>query len=273
MKFQTKHIMTEIIDKLFLTIEPISFVRAFWLVGSVAKNTVDEYSDLDFWIDFDSEQESAESKIFDSVDIALTSIAPIDFKHKKIVPEKGVPYISQTTPLTVHKKIYHLEGTSEHLRITICWEEYSGTEKEYMFDKDNGVEPVKVLFDKANIIRSQTVDLSNFTERNKLLLDEAIYCRNRQFAFIEKNTSRLWYMESWYAYNRYVLESLIIILRLIYTPAYPLKYLNHITQHLPEKELKKLEYFTQISSLDDMKTKVVQAGEWFDELKDFLMSR
>jgi predicted nucleotidyltransferase len=265
MNFQSQNIIMEtIIDKLSTTLKPNPIVCAFWLVGSVAKATVDEYSDLDFWVDFHNE---CENTVFDSIEIALSSLASIDFKHKKTVLEKGVPHITIDTPITVHKRMYHLDGTSEHLRITFSWQEHNSLKKEYVFDENRKIEPVKILFDKNNLICSQSINPSDFRDRNKLLFDEAIYCRNRQSAFIEKNTSRLWYMESLYAYNRYVLESLITILRLIYTPAYPLKYLNHISQHIPSEELKKLEYFAKIASLDDMRVKVSQAGEWFDELE------
>lgn len=270
MNHQTQQIIMEtVIDKLTAILEPNSFVNAFWLVGSVAKDTVDEYSDLDFWIDFDNKYED---KVFASVEIALSSVADIDFRHKKTALEKGVPHITMGVPLTVHKVIYHLNGTSEHLRITVSWQEQNNLKKEYIFDENRKIEPVKILFDKDNIISCRSVNPSDFKERNKSLLEEAIYCRNRQSAFIEKNTSRLWYMESLYAYNRYVLDPLITILRLIYTPAYPFKYLNHITQHIPAGELKRLEYFAQISSLTDMEKKVSQAGEWFDDLKEKLIT-
>jgi hypothetical protein len=42
--------------------------------------------------------------------------------------------------------------------------------------------------------------------------------------------------------------------------------LIHISRHIPESERIKLEFFAQISSLDDMAKKLPQAGKWFDEL-------
>jgi predicted nucleotidyltransferase len=271
MNSQTQHIvmMETIIEKLTTVLEPLSFVRAFWLVGSVAKGTVDEHSDLDFWIDFGCEQEE---KVFDTVESSLSLISNIDFLRRKTVVEKGVPHITNGEPLTIHKIIYHLEGTNDNLRIVINWQELNNMKTEYKFDTNPGIEPAKILFDKEALITCQPVKSSDFKDRNKPLLEEAIYSRSRQSAFIEKDTSRHWYMESLYSYNCYVLDPLITILRLIYTPAYPLKYYNHISQHLPEEELRKLEYFAQIASLSDMKMKAIEAGEWFDNLQEKLLA-
>ena len=63
-----------------------------------------------------------------------------------------------------------------------------------------------------------------------------------------------------------MLEPLIDLLRLIHTPAYANYYLVHISQHIPATERERLEYFARIGSLDDMKIKIPQAAEWFDEL-------
>ena len=63
-----------------------------------------------------------------------------------------------------------------------------------------------------------------------------------------------------------MLEPLIDLLRLIFTPAYANYYLIHISQHIPETERKKLEHFAQIGSLDDISERIPQAADWFDEL-------
>ena len=63
-----------------------------------------------------------------------------------------------------------------------------------------------------------------------------------------------------------MLEPLIDLLRLIYTPAYANYYLVHISQHIPETERERLEYFARIDSFDDMAERIPLAGKWFDEL-------
>lgn len=68
------------------------------------------------------------------------------------------------------------------------------------------------------------------------------------------------------AVNCYILESLIDLLRLIYTPAHANYYLTHISRHIPESERAKLEYFACIESLEDIAEKIPQAEKWFDEL-------
>lgn len=67
-------------------------------------------------------------------------------------------------------------------------------------------------------------------------------------------------------YNRYVLEPLIDLLRLIYTPANADYYLVHISHHIPDDQLKRLEYFAQLPSLDAMENRIPEAEVWFNEL-------
>ena len=87
---------------------------------------------------------------------------------------------------------------------------------------------------------------------------------------MKKYVLRGQYLEAYAYYNRYVLEPLIDILRLIYTPAHVDYYLVHISQHIPKEDLKKLEYFAQLTSLDDISERIPLAEKWFNELLEKL---
>jgi len=76
------------------------------------------------------------------------------------------------------------------------------------------------------------------------------------------------YLESYAYYNRYVLEPLVDLLRLIHTPAYADWHMVHISAHIPCAEKERLEFFAQISSLSDIAKRIPLAGEWFDELME-----
>ena len=91
------------------------------------------------------------------------------------------------------------------------------------------------------------------------------YCFSQSVRVL-KYVYRGQYLEALYAYNEYVLYSLVKFLRGIYTPEYTNFKLLHISQHLPKEHMDKLIYFGQISSLDDIEVKTKEAKIWFDEL-------
>ena len=185
---------------------------------------------------------------------ALSGLARIDYK-----------YIMRHDHPKIRQRIYHLSGTSKYLMIDFCWQLHSRPREEYSYCENDKIEAVKVIFDKDNIIRYKPFDLSEFSERNKARLEEAKY-RRTQHIRVEKYIKRGLYLEAYAYYNRYVLEPLIDLLRLIHTPAYAHYYLIHISQHIPEAEKKKLEFFAKINSLVEIAERIPQAGEWFDML-------
>ncbi len=240
-----------IINKLHEALEPLPYIYALWLEGADAVGTADEYSDIDIWVDFEDEYEE---KAYEAVENVLTELSAIDYK-----------YVMRHDHPKIRQRIYHLAGTSKYLMIDFCWQLHSRPKEEYVYYENDSIEAVKVVFDKDNIISHKPLDLSEFEKWNQSRFEEAKYCR-MQHIRVEKYVHRGQYLEAYAYYNRYVLEPLIVLLRLIYTPAYANYYLIHISQHIPVSERNRLEYFTQIGSLDDIAEKMPQAGQWFDEL-------
>jgi len=72
--------------------------------------------------------------------------------------------------------------------------------------------------------------------------------------------------EAYAYYNRYIIEPLIDVLRLIYTPAHAYYYLIHISSHIPKDDRVRLENFLKISSLADISDNIPKAKTWFHEL-------
>ncbi|MCL2198547.1 MAG: hypothetical protein FWB80_06465 [Defluviitaleaceae bacterium] len=240
-----------IINTLTTALQPLPFVYAFWLEGADAMGTADEYSDIDFWVDF---EDTHEGRAIEAVENALQKIAPIDYR-----------YIMKHEHPKIRQRVYHLAGTSEYLMIDFCWQLHSRPREEYTYLENSDVEAVKVLFDKDNIVRYKPYDPSDYDKYNDPRLAEAKY-RRTQHIRAKKYVKRGQYPEAYAYYNRYVLEPLIDVLRLIYTPAYAHYYLVHISQHIPTAERERLEYFAQISSLEDIAERISPAGEWFDRL-------
>jgi len=235
--------------KLEEALKPLPFVYALWLEGADANDTVDEYSDIDYWVDFEDEHEN---KAIEAVENALSELAEFDYK-----------YVMRHEHPQIRQRIYHLAGTSEYLMIDFCWQLHS--RPEYSLHENDNIETAKIIFDKKNIVKFKPLDISEFFEQNSKRLEEAKYRRTQQ-SRAEKYVRRGQYLEAYAYYNRYVLEPLVDLLRLIYTPAHTEYYLVHISQHIPETKKRKLEYFAQIGSLNDISEKIPQAAEWFDEL-------
>jgi len=240
-----------IVNKLHEELEQLPFIYAFWLEGADAIGTTDEYSDIDFWVDFEDEYEE---QAYKAVETALSELSEIDYK-----------YVMRHDHPKIRQRIYHLAGTSEYLLIDFCWQLHS--REQYAFYENDKIETAKVIFDKKNIIHYKPLDISAFSEQNQSRLEEAKY-RRSQYVRAEKYVRRGHYLEAYAYYNRYVLEPIIDLLRLIYTPAYADYHLVHISQHIPEAERKRLEYFARTNSIDDIAEKVPQAGKWFDELSE-----
>ena len=242
---------TAITEKLCNTLEPLPFVNAFWLEGADAIGTVDEYSDIDYWIDI---VDAYEEQAYEAVENALSELAEIDYK-----------YVMQHSHPQIRQRIYHLQGTSEYLMIDFCWQLHSRPKVEYTYIENDNVEAVKVIFDKNSVISYKPLDLSEYAKWNTKRFDEAKY-RRAQHNRVMKYVHRGLYLEAYAYYNRYALEPLIDLLRLVNTPAYANYYLVHISHHIPSDERERLEYFAKISSLDEIAEKTPEAGDWFDEL-------
>jgi hypothetical protein len=241
----------KIIEKLKEALEPLDYVYALWFEGADANGTADEYSDIDLWADIADEHER---DAIEAAENALRELTEFDYKY---VMRHGHPQIRQ--------RIYHLKGTSEYLMIDFCWQLHSRPKDSYAYYENDPIEAVKVLFDKDNIIRYKKFDMSEFTAANTLQLEEMKY-RYTQHSRVIKYVHRGHYLEAFAYYQRYVLEPLTCLLRIIYTPAYTDYGYVHISQHIPKDKAERLEYFAKISSLEDIENKTVEAQCWFSEL-------
>ena len=117
---------SQIVEKLKERLEPLDFIYAMWLEGADASGTIDEFSDLDFWVDVEDEYEIT---VYEVVENALSELAQIDYKY---VMKHGHPKIRQ--------RIYHLAGSSEYLMIDFCWQLHSRAKRECEYIKGNLVE-------------------------------------------------------------------------------------------------------------------------------------
>ena len=240
-----------IIKKLKEKLEPLHFIYAMWLEGSDAIGQADQYSDIDIYVDFEDEYER------DAVEVAEKTLAEISEIDYKYVMNHGHPKLRQ--------RIYHLSGSSEYLMIDFCWQLHSRNKEEFVYIRGNKIEAAKVIFDKTGVIQYKDYNEAEYRIGDAARIEECRY-RYSQHCRVLKYVYRGTYLEAYAYYNRYVLEPLIDILRLIYTPAHQDYYLIHISQHIPKNEVEKLEQFAKISTLEDIAAKTKLAENWFKEL-------
>lgn len=232
-------------------LEPLDYIYAFWLEGADANDTADEYSDIDYYIDFEDEYEEEAIKVVEDI---LAELGTIDYK-----------YVMNHGHSKLRQRIYHIEGTSEYLMIDFCWQLHSREKMEYVLIKNDPIEAAKVIFDKDNIIRYKKFNPNDYQENNSDILIDSKY-RYTQHARVIKYVYREQYAEAYAYYNRYVVEPLINLLRLRYTPAHVQYYLIHISSHIPKEEIKKLEDFIKVGSLEDINNNIKKAQVWFKQL-------
>ncbi|MFA7674141.1 MAG: hypothetical protein WCY62_09865 [Clostridia bacterium] len=245
----------EIISKLKHRLEPLAYIYALWIEGSDANGTSDEFSDIDIWMDI---ADAKENDAIEAAEKALLELAEFDYK-----------YIMRHNHPKIRQRIYHLKGSSEYLMIDFCWQLHSRPKDDYSYYTNDPIEKVKILFDKDNIIRYKELNQDEFLASNNIRLEEMQY-RYTQHSRVIKYVLRDQYLEAFAYYQRYVIEPLVFLLRMLYTPAYTDYGFVHITHHIPKESSEKLEYLVKVSSLEDIKIKITEAERWFNKLTEQL---
>lgn len=245
----------QIIQAVQAHLEPLPYVYAMWLEGADATGYLDEYSDIDFNVDF---EDAMEEQVIRETEAALSALGMIDFQYNMPHPH---PKLRQ--------RVYHIEGTNEYLWIDFCWQLHSRKKEECRFLRGSRVEQAAVLFDKTGVVQYIDEIPEKNAAKNSQILDDCKY-RFSQHSRVLKYIRRGEYLEAYLYYNRYVLDPLVSLLRMRYTPAHVDYHLIHISHHLPEEEVRKLETFAQVPTFADLEEKTVQAQNWFNTLLEHL---
>lgn len=238
-----------------IELQPLPYVYAFWLEGSFAMGYEDEYSDIDYWIDIEDEHVS---DAIMHVEAALSSLGELDERSET---GNSHPKLGQI--------VYHIKGSSPYLLLDFNWQLHSRDRKEYHYIKNDIVEGALVIFDKDNVVRFEEADEREIADNRIKCRAECDY-RYSQHMRVDKYICRGTFPEGHAYYNRYVIEPLVMLLRLKYTPLYPYHYLLHISYHIPKAVIERLEKLLQVTSLSEMKTAMANARSWYNELHEEL---
>jgi hypothetical protein len=219
-------------------------VHAYWLEGADSLNAVDEYSDIDIWLDV---EDGFEDAVFYIAEEEFLKLGSLDFKSS----------VNHKHP-KIYQNYYHIQRTSEYLLIDFCIQSHSRDKNEVKFVKGDILEYPKVIFDKSNVItileNDEHIDI-NLVQN----IIEEIKSKYSQHSRVIKYVERSNYPEAFIYYLKYVADPLVELMRLKYTPKYHYLHFIHISNHIPAEEVKVLEYYYQISSLEDIRTKTKEA--------------
>ena len=220
-------------------------VFAFWLEGADSTNTVDQYSDIDIWLDVEDGEESA---VFSEVERALLKLGELDLFYELEHPHPQIRH-----------KVLHLKDTPDSLLLDVCVQSHS---RNFEFVRGLHDEP-KVIFDKANAVKFREFDKLEFRRE----LEQRIY--HLKNAFVQKSRvltkiERGEFLEAMMYYQKWILEPLVELLRIKYIPRKRDYHFKHISRDLPKEVVRQLEDLCKIQSMEEIKQKVESATELFE---------
>lgn len=228
-------------------------VYAFWLEGSDGTNRLDAYSDLDIVLDVADGNEEA---IYAQLEQTLQLLGRLDINFG---PER------QGSKLWY--KVYHIEHTPATLLLDVTIQSHS---REFAFTVENEHEVPKVIFDKSSVIRFKHADFDaqRASHRDRISRLEGIF--GQQIRAV-KYANRNLFLEAHAYYHKFVLNPLIELLRMQYTPLIADYYLVHISQHFPADVVRGLEELYRLKDTADILRNVAKANALFHSTKAALL--
>ena len=233
-------------------LEPLPFVIALWLEGADATGYVDEYSDIDLCC---SVTQGALEETAAHARSVLEGLGRLDLAQESRHSDN---FLSNT---------FHLEGTSPYLMIDFDVVFDRGS----TFTRGDPIEKPRILFDKRGVVRFVEPD-EQATAKAQVERLKALEGMVAQYPRLEKYLLRGQYLEAFGYYHKYLLEPLIEVLRMRYTPLHSDYYIVHISRHFPADVLSRVEYFFQPGSLVDLGTRSREALALFKETAAWVRS-
>ncbi len=233
-------------------------VRALWLEGADGLGVADPYSDVDLWLD--AVDEAASAVLEEAITIAQR-IGPLDVLQRVPHPDGKILQAN-----------LHIAGMAPWLTVDLCVQKHSRVAEGCCIYRSGDVaELPKVLMDKDGIIAFRTPEPLDRSGLRRLRANAAAVFAQR--GRVTKYLARQRYLEALAHYEEYVLEPLVTLARLIYTPYHPDYGWTHITRHLPDALVGRLERLRCHGGLDDLPGLLQEADELYQELNHDFESR
>jgi len=213
-----------------------SNVHAMWVAGSVAEGHNDELSDIDLWIDID---DGKDKEVFSTIQNYLSSQGKLDINFSE-----GI------TPPYSHC-VYHIAGMDPYHFIEITLHSHSN--EIGLFDS---LRKIKVLFDKDGTTNFKPFDKISYEkmlkERKQFLLEKMKFGEQS----ITKEITRGQFLEALHNYQFWLVEPLVELVRIKFTPLKITYGLKHGTRDLPADTVREIESLHIIKSLNDLSNKI-----------------
>jgi hypothetical protein len=234
----------ELIEALAADLASRNFVLAVWLEGADAHTRVDEYSDIDLWLDV---AVGHETSALEAVQAIIERFGPLGLAAE----------VEHRHPL-LRQAFYRLAGAPEFQVIDTCVQSHG---REFTFTRGMADEQVVVLFDKVGVVRFQ--DLDEMALRAALLV--RVDHLEREIAiyptWVRKEMNRGRFLEALGAYHKHVMAPLVEALRLKHAPTKAGFHLKDATDDLPAQVLSRLEQLHVIGDVGDIERSLPMALE------------
>ncbi len=225
-----------VVDELKAKLEPNPTIHAMWIAGSVAEGYADEFSDVDIWLDIDDDKDQEVLLLIEEV---LRSRGEVD-----------VNFSEGITPPFSHA-VYHIAGTNPlHLvEITL----HSHSHKFGLFDR---LRKIKVIFDKDDVTNFGDFDQTSYdkilSERKAFLIEKIEIGK----LSVEKEIKRQQFSDAMHNYIFWLVEPIIELVRIKYSPLKITYNLKHASRDLPAEAVEEVESLYKVASLDDLHSKI-----------------
>jgi hypothetical protein len=238
-------IREKIIEDIVANLGSEDYILAIWMEGADGTKSLDEYSDIDIVC---YAKEGFVENAFTKLDAGMGRLGQVD-----------IAYEQPGRPANNRYKVYHLQETPESLLVDVTIQSESFPVS--FISEDKSVVPV-ILVDKAGIVKYQNVDLESHRSQlhSQLVQAQGIYSQRSRAV---KYTKRGLYLESLIYYQKYVLNPIVDVLRIIYTPFQADCFLVHESRDFPADVVVSLEKLYGVKSVEDIAERINLADEMF----------
>ena len=211
-------------------------VYAMWLEGSDGLGKTDAYSDVDLW--FDIGDAHAEAFLHECVD-ALSELSLPD-SVDEIKHDSG----------EIFQVNLHLENAPPFLMTDICVQKHSRDRSATAFTENDIAELPLIIFDRGGVITFKEYEPLSKEKVQEIIAKQVTVFSQRARA--EKYIYRKQFIEAANKLKEYVIDPVLVLARLIYTPRIWYYGTCHISNHLPTDEVLEIERLFKNNSLEDL---------------------
>lgn len=234
-----------IVEELKIILEKESGVHAMWIAGSVAEGYNDELSDVDIWLDID---DGTDVETFKAIERFLKTRGNLD-----------VNFGENNTPPFSHK-VYHLSHMEPYHFIEFTLHSHKDN-----YEFIDGVRKIKLLFDKDGTVKFKPLNKASHAKMLKSRKNHLVKQIEIGKLSARKEITRRQFMDALHNYQFWLVEPIIELARIKYSPLKISYGLKHGNRDLPKDVTAKIESLYIIKSLDDLDNKINDIGVMVNE--------